>query len=261
MCVCKYSQEIPLTRDQLQAKVGNLNSRITFLEELRGKSTAEVEETMIQHVTDERSRKHESLLQKVQELEDTRKSCWLVFDALCDFWRKEDEAMDALAESAATDFKAGMLDWQFGENSSLKDQIELALAKLKNESQQLQKQLLNSANSLVTPLVSDMSGTDPLSVEEIQDQWKYFEFSSNKDSDSALPDSSAPVSIASILPFDPKPLAFHGYPTFSEFVRGASIAVKAKLLKVKISRPWFRPLLFHNREFKLVCFPLSLLST
>lgn len=39
---------------------------------------------------------------------------------------------------------------------------------------------------------------------------------------------------------------------FSEHVQSADVRVKAKVLKVKMNRPWFRPDLFMNREFIMV---------
>lgn len=246
------SHEVPLTRDQLQAKLGDVESRIAFLEALSEKSAAEVEETMMNFVKQERSKRQELLLREVQELEDTRRSCWLAFDSVCEYWRKEEKVIDALYESTAANFKAEMLEWQFGENSSLKDQIQAALVKLRNESESLQTELVTSARSLASPLANDMGNIETLSLKEVHDQWRYFEFSSAKVASASSRASEAPGSIGSILPFNPKLSTSHGFPTFSEYVKGANVSLKAKLLKVKINRPWFKPTLFHNRELKMV---------
>lgn len=249
-----YSQRSSLTRDQVKAKIVDLKSRIALLETMSQKSTIEIEEKIMYSVKQEREKKQNSLWQKVEELEDTRRKCWLAFDSVCDFLSKEEEVTDALSKSKAANFKVEMLEWQFGDNSSFKDQIEFVLMKLRNETEQLQKQLMNSVPSSVSSLVDDMGTTGALLVEEIQDHWEYFEFSSTKDERSAATSlsSSNSISIGNILPFSLKPSTSQGYQTFTDHVQGANLTLKAKVLKVKINRPWFRPSLFQNRELKLV---------
>ena len=104
------------------------------------RSTTKIDEKQLRVVQQDCNKKQENVRLKVEELEYTRQRCWLIFDSLCDFWRKEEDVKDALSESTAANFKVEILKWQFGDNSSLKDEIELVLMKLKNESKQLQQQ-------------------------------------------------------------------------------------------------------------------------
>ena len=210
------------------------------------RSTTKIDEKQLRVVQQDCNKKQENVRLKVEEVEYTRKKCWLIFDSLCDFWRKEEDVKDALSESTAANFKVEMLKWQFGENLSLKDEIELALMKLKNESKQLQQQLMDSVSSTVPPIITDTRSTEQLTLEEIQDKWQYFEFSSMRDL------SETYNSIGNVLPFGPKPSAYPGHHTFASSVENANVFLKAKLLKVKINRPWFRESLFYDREFKLV---------
>ena len=171
-----------------------------------------------------------------------------MFDSLCDLWKEEEEVKDALSESAAANFKMEMLTCQFGDNSSLKHQIEYVLVKLRNESELFQEQLSHSMSSVVPhdQLVRDIGTEETLSLEEIQDRWKHFEFSSTRET------KAVHNSIGNILPFNPKPSAFPGKHTFVSKIINANVMLKAKLLKVNINRPWFTESLFHDREFKLV---------
>ena len=175
-----------------------------------------------------------------------------MFDSLCDLWKKEEEVKDALSESAAANFKMEMLKCQFGDNSSLKHQIEDLLVKLRNESELFHEQLTHSMPSVIPQLVSDIGIEEALSLEEIQDHWKYFEFSSTNENKVAPSASVMYNSIGDILPFNPKPSSYPGKHTFASYIQNAKVMLKAKLLKVKISRQWFTESLFHDREFKLV---------
>ena len=209
------------------------------------KSTIKIEQTDMNDVKQEQTNKHESLWKEALELENISKRCWVKSDPTCDIWSEEDDVIHALSETAAANFKIDMLEWYFGQNSSLKG-IDYVLEKLRNESKSLQKQLLDSESLLISPFASDIGRTDILSLEEVKDKWEYFEFSS-------AADTKGMVSIGSILKFSPKPSIYQAHHTFSKQVESANVKIKAKLLKVKISRPWFSPSLFHNREFKWVC--------
>ena len=211
------------------------------------KSTIKIEQTDINDVKQEQTNKHESLWKEALELENISKRCWVKSDPTCDIWSEEDDVVHALSETAAANFKIEMLEWYFGQNSSLKG-IDYVLEKLRNKSKSLQKQLLDSESLLISPFASDIGRTEILSLEEVKDKWEYFEFSSTAD-------TKGMVSIGSILQFSPKPSIYQVYNTFSKQVESANVKIKAKLLKVKISRPWFSPSLFQNREFKLVCKP------
>ena len=210
------------------------------------RSTTKIDEKQLRVVQQDCNKEQENVWLKVEELEYTRKKCWLIFDSLCDLWRKEEDVKDALSESTAANFKVEMLKWHFGDNSSLKDEIELVLMKLKNESKQLQQQMMDSVSSTVPPIVTDMGSAEQLTLEEIQDQWQYFEFSSMRDL------AETYNSIGNVLTFRPKPSTYPGHHTFASSVENANVFLKAKLLKVKINRPWFRESLFYDREFKLV---------
>lgn len=167
-------------------------------------------------------------------------------------WKKEEEVKDALSESSAANFKVEMLKWQFGENSSLKGQIELVLMKLRNESTKLQEQLTNSTGFTLSPLLSEMEGTESLSMEEIQDKWQYFEYSSTEESGVTTDEYVTYASIGNVLPFTPKPSTVPVPHTFASIVKNANVLLKAKLLKVEVNRPWFMESLFHDRDLKLV---------
>lgn len=196
-------------------------------------------------VKQEQTNKHVSLWKEAEELENISKRCWIKSDPSCDIWSEEDDVVHALSETAAANFKIDMLEWHFGQNTSLKG-IDYVLEKLNNKSKDLQKQLLDSKSLLISPFASDIGRTEILSLEEVMDQWEYFEFSS-------AANTKGMVSIGNILQFSPKPSIHQAYHTFSKEVESAHVKIKAKLLKVKISRPWFSPSVFHSREFKLVC--------
>ena len=197
------SQETPLTADQVEAKISDVQARIALLEALSEKSTIVIDEEHLDMVNRELNKRHETLSQVTQELEDTRRRCWLAFDSSCEFWSKEENVMDALSHSAAANFKVEELKSKFGNSSIVKDQIELVLSKLRNQTEELQEQLVDSVHTSVSPLVSDIGTTEELSVEEVHDQWKYFEFSSSKAA--AVTSLSSNASIGSIFPFSPKP--------------------------------------------------------
>ena len=148
----------------------------------------------------------------------------------------------------------------------MKDQINVVLAKLKGERDQLERQLAESDPSSTSSLVENVGTTEPLEAQEIQDNWLLFDFSSTK---SSKEQSSKSVKTGMSVSFSTwLPLGLVGSPasgsvggalsssvghqSFSEHVKSADVKVKAKLLKVKINRPWFRSDLFANKEFKLV---------
>ena len=207
---------------------------------------------VVQHDCDEK-KKH--VRKKVDDLEYLRKRCWLMFDSQsCDFWEKEEEVKDALSDSTAANFKLEMLKLLFGDSSSLKQQIDLILMKLRNETMELQEQIINGASATLPPIVTGVGDTQQLSSEEIRDQWQYFEFSSKGGDNSAIDTFN---SIDNVLFFNPKPSSFPGHNTFASIVQNATVFMKAKLLKVKINRPWFKESLFHDRELKLVSIAIN----
>ena len=219
------------------------------------KSTSKIDEKQLRVVQQDCKAKQENIWLKVEEFEYTRKHCWLMFDSFCDSWRKEEEIKDALSKSTGANFKVEMLQWKFGENSSMKDEIAPVLAKLKNETKQLRdlEQILSSDSSTVSSLIRDIESTEPLSLEEIQDKWQYFEFSSTSKSNGTL----VPVAykhLGSILSLGHKPFAFSRHRSFASYIQNANVLLKAKVLKVNINRPWFRESLFHNRHLKLVSY-------
>ena len=216
------------------------------------KSTTRIEERQLRVVQLDCNKKQESLRLKVEELEYMRRKCWLMFDSLCDMWNLEEEVKNDLSESAAANFKLEMLKCQFGDNSSLKHHVENVLVKMRNDSELFQEQLTHSMPSVVPQLVSDIGIEEALSLEEIQDQWKYFEFSSTNENKVAPSASVMYNSIGDILPVSPKPSSYPGKHTFASNIQNANVMLKAKLLKVNINRPWFTESLFHDSEFKLV---------
>lgn len=228
-----------------------------MLEAMRDASSTELDENDMAEVKKAHEDKEKFLQQSMKTLEESRKTCWLKPGESCDIQKKEEEVATALSESSSSKLNVEMLEFQFGANAQMKGQIDVVLEKLKDESEQLKNQLEESKPSSGSPLVEDVGKTEALQLEEIQDDWAVFEFSSTKSSKETTAKgmkSTTSTSVGTIFRFVPKTSvsASVGRQSFSEHVKSASLKVKAKLLKVKINRPWFRPDLFRNREFKLV---------
>ena len=139
----------------------------------------------------------------------------------------------------------------------MKDQIDIVLAKLTLESEQLESQLAESKPSSSSSLVDDVGTTEPFEPQEIQDNWAMFDISStrsSKESSSSSVETSTMVSAGYSFFGSASVSASVGHQSFSEHVKSADVKVKAKVLKVKINRPWFRSELFTNREFTLVSY-------
>lgn len=228
-----------------------------MLKAMHDASITELDENAMKEVKDAHTKKEESMKTSVGALEESRRNCWLKPGEVCDIQKKEEEVATALSESSSSKLNVEMLKFQFGANAQMKDQIKVVLEKLEDESKQLENQLEESKPSSGSPLVEDFGKTEALQLEEIQDNWAVFEFSTTKSSKETTAKgmkSTTSTSVGTIFRFVPKTSvsASVGRQSFSEHVKSASLKVKAKLLKVKINRPWFRPDLFRNREFKLV---------
>lgn len=120
----------------------------------------------------------------------------------CDIVDKEGEVSEALSKSSAANLRVSTLEFQFGAKSQMKDQIEVVLAKLILESEQLERQLEESKPSLSSSLVDDVGTAEPFEPQEIQDNWNMFDFSStkaSKEQSSHRVDMSTTVSIDYML--------------------------------------------------------------
>lgn len=244
-----------MTRDQVQSKLESVKTRITLLEAMRDSTDKELDSADLESVKKDREDKEAALKASTEELEKSRKYCWFG-EKLCNIQSKENEVSKALAASSSANLRAETLAFQFGAKSQMKDQIDHVLARLKIESESLERQLAESDPSSSSSLVDDVGTTEPLNAHEVKDNWAMFEFSStksSKESSSTSFDTSTTASISTWVPAASGSVSQSvGVQSFSEHVRSADVKVKAKFLKVKINRPWFRPDLFMNREFKLV---------
>ena len=223
-------------------------------------------ESHIEEAKKSRDEKVNSLKESTKSLEEARKSCWFDAAKTCEIEEKESEVSEALSESSAASLRFETLEFQFGAKSQMKAQINIVLAKLKGERDQLERQLEESDPSSTSSLVEDVGTTEPLEPQEIQDNWAMFDFSSTKSSkeqSSTSVNTGMSFSFSTWLPLElvGSPVSGSvggglsssvGHQSFSEHVKSADVKVKAKLLKVKINRPWFRLDLFTNKEFKLV---------
>ena len=259
-CLSMLYREAPLTRDQLQAKLESVKSRITLLKAMRDTTSSELDEkdSRVEDVKKDRQEKENALKESTKGLEEARKSCWLdkkKKNKKCDIGNKENEVSKALSESSAANLRVETLEFQFGAKSQMKGQIDVVLARLNLESDQLERQLEESQPSSSSSLVEEVGTTQPLDAQEIQDNWLMFDFSSTKSSKES---SSLSVETSTTATFGTwfasgSVSASVGHQSFSEHLKSADVKVKAKVLKVKINRPWFRSDLFMNREFTLVC--------
>ena len=216
-------------------------------------STSEIDGDKMEEVRNERNTKTEALKTATKSLEEARKSCWL--NIACDIESKESEVSKALSESSAANLRVETLEFQFGAKSQMKGQIDTVLKNLYDEQHNLERDLEQSLPSPSSSLVEDMGRIEPFQPQEIQDNWAMFDFSSTSSSKEASShsfqtDTSASAGYAFVASASVSTST--GYQSFSEHVKSANIKVKAKLLKVKINRPWFNSDLFTNREFKLV---------
>ena len=246
LCMSLLYREAPLTRDQLLAKLESVKTRIKLLQAMRDTTSSELDETdiRIQDVKKGRDEKDKTLTESTKGLEETRKSCWLgIFGKDCDIKKKEGEVTKALSESSAANLRVETLEFQFGAKSQMKAQIEVVLARLNLESDQLERQLEESQPSSSSSLVDDVGTTQPLDAQEIQDNWLLFDFSStksSKESSSYSFDSSSTATYGNWFTASGTVSSSFGYQSFSEHVKSADVRIRAKVLKVKINRPWFR---------------------
>ena len=252
-----FSREAPLTRDQIQAKLESVKTRITLLKAMRDTTNSELdkEDSRVKDVQKDRDDKAEALKKSTETLEEARKVCWLGGHGICEAAKKEAEVSKALSDSSAANLRLQTLEFQFGAKSQMKDQIDIVLAKLTLESEQLESQLAESKPSSSSSLVDDVGTTEPFEPQEIQDNWAMFDFSStksSKESSSSSVETSTTVSGSYSFVASASVSASVGHQSFSEHVQSSDVKVKAKVLKVKINRPWFRSELFINREFTLV---------
>ena len=205
--------------------------------------------------------KDEKLKSVTKNLEEARKSCWFSpfiaqsLTSTCDIRNKEGEVQAAFSESSAANLRIESLEFQFGAKSQMKDQINVVLAKLNTDHEHLERELAESKPSSSSSLVDDMGTTEPFEPQEIQDNWAMFDFSStesSKETKSRSFDTKNSASFGYAFLASASVSASVGHQSFSEHVKSADVKVRAKLLKVKINRPWFRTDLFTNREFTLV---------
>ena len=203
---------------------------------------------------EERKTKEEKLKSSTKNLEEARQSCWFgLFGKTCDVQNKEGEVQDALLESSAANLRIESLEFQFGAKSQMKDQINVVLARLIADRDHLERQLAESEPSSSSPLVDDVGTTEPFTSQEIQDNWAILPQNQTKNLKViVLHDTKNSASFGYAFVASASVSASVGHQSFSEHVKSADVKVKAKLLKVKINRPWFRTDLFINREFTLV---------
>ena len=196
------------------------------------------------------------LTESVTNYKKASNFCWYGTD--CQVGSKQQELTDALKENTDANLKLEMLEFQFGAKSQLKGQVDVILARLELEKTTLEDQIKESEPSSSSPMIDDLGTTEELDLEEIQDNWALFEYTStksSKESSQSSVQSSTKVSASSWIPFYNPGASVStsaGRKSFSEHLRSADVKVKAKVLKVKINRPWFRADLFRNEEYKLV---------
>ena len=243
------------TRDQLQARLQSVKTKITLLEAMLKSSTEELKDTDRETLKKQCEATKKKLTDSVSSYKKATDICWL--QNTCEVGNKQQEVVDALKDNTDANLHLEMLEFQFGAKSQLKSQIDVVLARLKSEKETLENDIKESTPSSGSPMVEDLGTTEALDLEEIQDNWALFEFTStksSKESSQSSVKSSTKASIGSWFPFSPKGSvsASTGHEHFSEHLRSADVKVKAKVLKVKINRPWLRADLFNNREYKLV---------
>lgn len=203
-----------------------------------------------------------TLDKSVGELEGMRESCWVGgnYESCSKINAMEDKLVETLSESTAANLQLEMLKSQVGAESQMIGQINVVLETLEREKKNLEKELAEAKKnpSSGSGLVEDMGKSEKLSLEEMQDNWASFDFSStttSQESKSSGTQTSTKASVGSLFPFvGPKVdvAASTEHTSLSSHLSNVNLKVKAKLLKVKINRPWFRPDLFSNRDFKLV---------
>ena len=223
---------------------------------MQASSTNKLDETHRKKMETECEKTSTKLKESITNYKKAHDICWL--DNTCDIGNKQQEVVDALKQNTDANLHLELLEFQFGAKSQLKSQIDVILARLELEKNTLEDQISKSEPSSGSPMVDDLGTTEELDLEEIQDNWALFEYTStksSKESSQSSVQSSTKVSASSWIPFwipGASVSTSAGRKSFSEHLRSADVKVKAKVLKVKINRPWFRADLFRNEEYKLV---------
>jgi len=198
---------------------------------------------------------NDKLTDSIKKYKEAHDICWL--ENTCEIGNKQQKVVDALKQNTDANLHLELLEFQFGAKSQLKSQIDVILARLELEKTTLEDEISKSEPSSGSPMVDDLGTTEELDLEEIQDNWALFEYTSTKaekETSQSSVQSSTKASVSSWIPFYPgaSVSTSGGRKSFSEHLRSADVKVKAKVLKVKINRPWFRADLFRNEEYKLV---------
>ena len=232
-----------------------MKTKITLLKAMLASSTEELKEEDRDKLKKRSEETKTKLTESVAKYKKASNFCWFGTD--CQVSREQQEVADALQENTDANLNLEMLEFQFGAKSQLKGQVEVVLARLELEKTTLEDQIKESEPSSSSPMVDDLGTTEELDLEEIHDNWALFEYTSTKsekETSQSSVQSSTKASVSSWIPFTPKVSVSTsaGRKSFSEHLRSADLKVKAKVLKVKINRPWFRADLFSNREYKLV---------
>ena len=180
---------------------------------------------------EERDVKETALKESTKSLEKSRKYCWFGTQ-LCDIGSKEEEVAKKLSDSSVASLRVETLEFQFGAKSQMKDQVDIVLAKLTDEREELERQLAESKPSSSSSLVEDVGTTEPFQPQEIQDNWAMFDFSSTKSSKESSSHSVETSTTASFGTWYPAAL---GSASTSFGIKASLNMSKVQVLKSKLS--------------------------
>ena len=253
-----------LSRDQLQAKIGMIQSKLAVLrgmmkqqqqlEGAHGQNLTKKKNTY-EHYKDSTVNNASDLVQLRAQCMETRK---YKSNACIKFRSAQEKTTNALFQQAQSYSEWQSLDFIINASSSFQDGLQKQIDQLNQELQDLEDELSGTLGYLGDIVESQQHDFSNLTDIGRDDAWLQFYFDSQSSQQDTEKESSS-VSFGSSFSVGGlfwSASGSFGYSrsesNFAASVAGSRVKASGELLRVQILRPWFRPTLFEDPSLSFV---------